>query len=83
MTDTAFYRKKMPSRTSLAGGEEQCWVSKLQATGYLAGTVLEHCHCVKMPGRNQYAGEKTDCGLVSQGVSQHGVVGQKMLLALD
>lgn len=53
----------MPSRTSLAGGEEQCRVSKLQATGYLAGTVLEHCHCVKMPGRNQYAGEKTDRGV--------------------
>lgn len=72
----------MPSRTSLAGGEEQCLVSKLQATGYLAGTVVDHCHCVKMPGRNQCAGGKADRGLVSQGVSRHGVVGQKMLLAL-
>lgn len=53
VADTAFYWEKMPSRTFLAGGEKQCLVLKRQMTGYLVGTVLDHCHCVKMPDRNQ------------------------------
>lgn len=53
-------------------------------TGYLAVSVLSHCHCVAMADRDHLSGGTVNFGFVSPLVSGHGVVVlQERLLTLQ